>query len=837
MLFKKSVLSTFVVAALAAVPSCLAFEKPQSSLRSVAMVDHEASKLASTASHHADHRQLEVIELTTPTFVVKSPNAGGQSQRRWGITTQVSGDGSTLAVQEASPIARRTFVYTISSQGVTQKGSPIDDTQNFVSLSTDGSVLASCNSRVCRAYQWDGNFNNWVQKGEDISLNNLQWYDFLKLSPDGNSVALTTYTAPYQTYVFTYNSANYQWEQKGEPFTSAENLSGQYFGRENTSKAFSADGNTFAVSEVGYNGGQGRACVFRWDEGASKWNKILEQAGSTTDRGIGHWNYGKSMDLTFDGNTVAIAGGLVDVLQYSGAGADCGSGSDCDTTGPYWSNIGSIPRGDQSRGLNIQLSANGKRLVNGYDVRGTPSVLEVYDHASDGTWEKKYQHDVFDCPEWSCTIGHKWSMSEDGKYLIRGIEWLNVAGEVHVFEMPDGGVGFPGPAVPVGPTCSGNDWCVEFSSVTSTLDGQDTTADITLDYIGSAPIDASNKYYKVVVMDSSCSTEVSADEGVAPIADQLSDPNAAYYTTDAGDTTGKSGSLTVGLDIDTAKVEAGSLTPSDASTKNAYDLTFCAKVDLFTVLDGAHYEVATSKTIVTLAIDKSQGFDFSVSMAQEAAGSDAATVTVNYPLEQCVCDGSLGTNGVVNCLENYGDFLPGEPFQFCIQALTNDRSAPSTEVTVTGLTNVNFENDGDENGALDPVMTVPIVGASGEGVGPATAVCNNGVCVVDAVTYAKLYETDLDGDNVLDDISSRNRIVGTAVLAFKNQRRLEKNEAISVGFGSSVRQLQANDATPVDEFGMDVNLASPPDRSSASAASVFSTVAVMVGGVVGLMMI
>lgn len=211
---------------------------------------------------------------------------------------------------------------------------------------------------------------------------------------------------------------------------------------------------------------------------------------------------------------------------------------------------------------------------------------------------------------------------------------------------------------------------------------------------------------------------------------------------------------------------------------------------------------------------------------------------MNYPLKQCVCDGAV-------CLSTPPPLTPGSAFKFCIQATDGETPNPgsSTEVQVIGLTDVNFQND-----APGVFVTVPIVssgagGAAGTGVGPASVDCrsSDGMCVVDAVTYAKLYEADTNSDNVFEDISSSNKVVGTAILAFLT-RRLDGSldeELVEVGFGSSdiattARDLQGNDATPVNEFDMDVNLASPPDRSSATSYAV-AFVSLMIAGLVGLL--
>ena len=160
---------------------------------------------------------------------------------------------------------------------------------------------------------------DWIQKGNDI-IHNINSINNIDLSSDGNSIVVGS--PMYEQWgdnvglVEVYSYQNNSWNLKGQSIFGS--FPGCNIGN---SVRISGDGNTIALGDPGcswpnYNQ-QGNVKIYKWN--GSSW--ILN--GSFT--GIG-WddNLGKSIDLSFDGNTIIIGslnggnvGGVAKIYQYT----------------------------------------------------------------------------------------------------------------------------------------------------------------------------------------------------------------------------------------------------------------------------------------------------------------------------------------------------------------------------------------------------------------------------------------------------------------------------------------------------------------------------------------
>ena len=161
---------------------------------------------------------------------------------------------------------------------------------------------------------------DWIQKGNDI-IHNTNSINNIDLSSDGNSIVVGF--PMYEQWgnnvglVEVYSYQNNSWNLKGQ------SIFGNSSGCIGNSVSISGDGNTIALGDPGcswpnYNQ-QGNVKIYKWNGNSWILNWGFNGIGSDD-------NLGKSIDLSFDGNTIIIGslnggnvGGVAKIYQWTGS--------------------------------------------------------------------------------------------------------------------------------------------------------------------------------------------------------------------------------------------------------------------------------------------------------------------------------------------------------------------------------------------------------------------------------------------------------------------------------------------------------------------------------------
>ncbi|MEC9093674.1 MAG: Calx-beta domain-containing protein, partial [Planctomycetota bacterium] len=251
----------------------------------------------------------------------------GEAANDWCEVVSISENGQTVAVGAKNHDANgdvdgdnfgQVRVFDWDGINWVQRGNEIlgesenDNAGASLSLSDNGQriVVASSghwngnpegrNGKI-RVFQWDG--INWEQVGQDLigADNDYLGYS-AKLSADGNTVisgAISFDSGRGRVKVYDWNGS--EWEQRGN------HLSGQWEGDSfGHSLGMSDDGNTVAISSLGYSNASGLVQIFCWN--GSNW---IQQGQSLYSEGSRDW-FGVSLGMSSDGGTVVIGAPLND---------------------------------------------------------------------------------------------------------------------------------------------------------------------------------------------------------------------------------------------------------------------------------------------------------------------------------------------------------------------------------------------------------------------------------------------------------------------------------------------------------------------------------------------
>ena len=249
-----------------------------------------------------------------------------------------------------------------------QRGADIDgeaaeDQSGYVSLSSDGTVLAigapqndgnGSNAGHVRVYHWDG--TNWVQRGADIdgeAANDLSG-NYLSLSDDGSTVAIGAYrndgnsgsTTDDRGHVRVYHWDGTNWIQRGADIDGEAEK--DYSGY---SVSMNNDGTIVAIGAKyndgnGYNSGHVR--VYKWD--GSNW----VQRGTDLDGEAAGDESGASVSINDDGDWIIIGAQFADA---PGKG-NTGHGRVYRWDGTAWSKIGDDIDGEAGDELGNAVTMN-----------------------------------------------------------------------------------------------------------------------------------------------------------------------------------------------------------------------------------------------------------------------------------------------------------------------------------------------------------------------------------------------------------------------------------------------------------------------------------------------
>eukprot|EP00980_Cylindrotheca_fusiformis_P027752 scaffold22558_cov116-Cylindrotheca_fusiformis.AAC.1 len=249
----------------------------------------------------------------------------------------------------------------------------LDRSGQAVALSKDGTTLAigapyndgnGDRSGHVRVYRWDAGISSFVQVGEDI---------------DGEAAG----------------------DQTG------------------SSVALSEDGSALAVGAPNANGNVGEVRVFYWEpDEINETEGSWKQRGSTLVGDDGGDYFGWSVDLSEDGNTVAVGadfGGYAEVFQWEDSNED-------------WGRIGGRLTGTNNFGTSVSLSTPPSSdstilAVTSRNIVYTYILLAVGDDGQ--SWEKLAGN----------VLGAEVSLSRDGQTLGVGNPHYN--GDVTVYNLAD----------------------------------------------------------------------------------------------------------------------------------------------------------------------------------------------------------------------------------------------------------------------------------------------------------------------------------------------------------------------------------------------------------------
>jgi hypothetical protein len=296
--------------------------------------------ISSSSWHNSGHVRVYdwIVSESGSAWVQRGSDIDGEAGTNFGTSVSMSNDGNTVAIGAIMGLNTRSgrvqvydWIVSESGSAWVQRGSNIDgegqsdQSGSAVSLSGDSNTIAIgapynvgingyCSGHV-RVYDWivSESGSAWVQRGSDID--GEAEYDYsgsdVSLSNDGNTVAIG---APSNAGINGFSSGHvrvYDWivSESGSAWVQrGSDIDGEAAGDgSGHSIDLSADGNTLAIgakSNAGINGrSSGHVRVYDWDGSASDW----VQRGSDIDGEAANDNSGSAVSLSDDGNTVAIA--------------------------------------------------------------------------------------------------------------------------------------------------------------------------------------------------------------------------------------------------------------------------------------------------------------------------------------------------------------------------------------------------------------------------------------------------------------------------------------------------------------------------------------------------
>ncbi len=298
---------------------------------------------------------------------------------------------------------------------------------NVLSLSLDGTTLAigvrnnddnALESGLVQVYQYLN--GDWFQVGSDIKGQLKAGYlgHSVSLSSDGNILAFSS----FEGKVFIYENIAGIWTQLGN-LIEAE--LGQ--GRFGNNIKLSSNGSTIAIEYSSY----GTNAIDVYDNISSTWTKRGNVIPGSYSYGILPTVPLKSMDLSSDGNTIAVfnRNSIVWIYRYSEN---------------KWSQVEEIVLDNLGEyGASISLSSDGKRVVIGdYGVDANEEnsgQVKVYEELN-GVWEQV--GNSINGKNIGDLAGYSTSISSDGKFVTIGSPYNfdngGNSGQVRVYEEING---------------------------------------------------------------------------------------------------------------------------------------------------------------------------------------------------------------------------------------------------------------------------------------------------------------------------------------------------------------------------------------------------------------
>jgi hypothetical protein len=315
---------------------------------------------------------------------------------RFGTSVALSADASILAIGAPGYIDNIGFVkvFRVDDDGGNwvQLGQTIfgdnayDDFGISVDISPDGMTIICGSPQMGHDYDSPGyvrvfslegdsslGTDNWKKIGEDIideaNTDSFRMFGHVAtISSDGKTIAVYAHgniyvnTGHVRIYRQVANNGA-SWEQIGQDIRGEAT---EY--QIGTSVSLSADGSIVVIGAAGgdYNGDEsGQVTVYRYDGEGSSWERLGQ---SIYGHIAGDW-FGTSVDLSLDGNTLAISSPGKDENDRPGSGYvrvfSLTNGDDINNT-DTWNQIGQDILGDANGdafGLSVSLSDDGQTLA------------------------------------------------------------------------------------------------------------------------------------------------------------------------------------------------------------------------------------------------------------------------------------------------------------------------------------------------------------------------------------------------------------------------------------------------------------------------------------------
>ena len=260
------------------------------------------------------HVQILDWDGITNSWIQRGQDIYGEIEDEYcGTSVSSSSDGNVVAI--GSPNGKyinennelitgyvRVYEWNYTNQQWEQRGSNIDSKLTGykigrnVSLSGDGNIVCTGlhSSRQLKVWYWDENFNDWIQRGQEIRFyTNIE---SSSLSTDGNTVIIgsPSLIGPYtgSIGVWNWNESSHDWEPRGGEILGEDNENIGY------SVSISEDGNVVVTGSSTSN----VVNVYEWNVYMNTW----VQRGQTISGEVEDVYSGRSVSLSSDGNIVAI---------------------------------------------------------------------------------------------------------------------------------------------------------------------------------------------------------------------------------------------------------------------------------------------------------------------------------------------------------------------------------------------------------------------------------------------------------------------------------------------------------------------------------------------------
>ena len=325
---------------------------------------------------------------------------GEASGDQFGLSVALSANGTRLIVgapynDGSGSDAGHARVFDRMGDSWVQAGSDLDgeaagdEYGTSVAISDDGSRVAvgsylnddgGTNAGNVRLFDYAG--GSWTQVGGDIDG------EFVGQSGRGSGAALAMSASGHRVviggpgvgsgfgHVKVYELTGGTWTQVGATFAGNNELG--------TAVAMSDDGNRVAFSEPSAAGSSLPGSVEVYDWNGTAWTAV---GATLSGEAVGD-NFGSSLSLSADGNTLAVGAETNVGGGVAGGGAKGGHVRVFHLAGGNWNQVGSDIDGPVGAGFgeSVSISADGQRLISTGAGGGKASV-GVF-NLSGGDWSK-----------------------------------------------------------------------------------------------------------------------------------------------------------------------------------------------------------------------------------------------------------------------------------------------------------------------------------------------------------------------------------------------------------------------------------------------------------------